>query len=632
MPAKAVSDFASSKRQADALRSELEYMAYHCQYSAVYERYFSLPEQDRALYHSVDVLSGVIQGGIQHIKELGRGSEHLSARSIYEDKESVAQALDGFIEYCAGRKIAPRELFVCILEWARELIRMALSDSAQHYFKKAEALGIRKYPDLHALLMFKRAELLFNGGRHADAHRILSLLTEKYYLIPDRNLVSSIIFLLGKTALLTGEGRSYKALLFGGLRYFYTRDAIRLLFTGQLVKTYRHFYRAFLDRDRPFSEKLLFLMHWLYLMMSSSRLFQVTRIAHAMRLAVLAYVYFLNYGYQGGSGNRAFSDRNGRDEGCGNSDVTLVMSKKTILVTRAMGGIGDLLMMTPGFHALKAMNPDHEIFLAAPREYHHLFLGNNDVTLIDIEKGALDVSAFGKWFNFTDCPAARVESRTLPDVKLNRVDIFARSLGIRGKRLRNMDRRPRYFLTDEEKDFQRRFWEEHYFKGKKVIGVQLHTAERYKNYPYMAELVQHLSADSKVILFHDGKGPAPHGNNVVDPSPLTLRNAFALASVCDAIIAPDSSFVHFAAAFDVPCVVISGPIDGKNRIIPYPRCRFVDARRVLQCVPCWRNEEIPCKLTETKTSACMGNIKPEEIIAVIEESLRRGQDANKKYI
>jgi len=51
----------------------------------------------------------------------------------------------------------------------------------------------------------------------------------------------------------------------------------------------------------------------------------------------------------------------------------LTDTKRNILVTRAMGGIGDLLMLTPALHLLKQKYPAEEIHLAVPRQYSRYF-------------------------------------------------------------------------------------------------------------------------------------------------------------------------------------------------------------------------------------------------------------------
>ena len=117
-----------------------------------------------------------------------------------------------------------------------------------------------------------------------------------------------------------------------------------------------------------------------------------------------------------------------------------VLEKKKILITRAMGGIGDLLMMTPGIHALKKKYPGRELHLAIPKRYFPLFYENEDVKLIDIESEFFKRFENSKWYNFTDCPAARGESRKAPKVKKGRIELFARALGVKGLRLKQMNK------------------------------------------------------------------------------------------------------------------------------------------------------------------------------------------------
>jgi ADP-heptose:LPS heptosyltransferase len=104
-----------------------------------------------------------------------------------------------------------------------------------------------------------------------------------------------------------------------------------------------------------------------------------------------------------------------------------------------------------------------------------------------------------------------------------------------------------------------------------------------------------------------------------------MRKAFALAAACDAIVAPDSSFVHLAAALDVPCVALYGPVDGAVRTKSYPRCVYLDVRKKLGCVPCWRNDKIPCKLTNLRTSACLADIAVHDIVTTLDKILQKGK-------
>jgi ADP-heptose:LPS heptosyltransferase len=282
-----------------------------------------------------------------------------------------------------------------------------------------------------------------------------------------------------------------------------------------------------------------------------------------------------------------------------------------------MGGLGDLLMMTPGLRALKAQGASRRIVLAIPRRFFSLFDGNDDVELMDID-GDLDPAAYREWFNLTDCPAARSESRMAPAVKANRIDLFARGLGLRGVRLRTMDRRPRYVVSDAEREWRDQFFADHgLHHDVLVVGVQARTDEAYRDVPHMRQIVEALSEHASVLVFGGVLRAAGGKFAVIHPQGLDLRRSFALASGCDVLVTPDSAFFHLAGALDLPCVGLFGPTDGRIRGRDYPRARMLDARRTLACVPCWRNEGTPCGLTGLRPSACLGEIASEDVVRAV---------------
>jgi ADP-heptose:LPS heptosyltransferase len=186
-----------------------------------------------------------------------------------------------------------------------------------------------------------------------------------------------------------------------------------------------------------------------------------------------------------------------------------------------------------------------------------------------------------------------------------------------------MEKRPRYFVLPEERAFQINFWRAHKLEGKSVIGIQLRSDEVYRDYPDMKQLVTRLSQNYHVLVFDAEKIHGFEHERITKIDCLPMRQAFALASACDAIIAPDSSFVHLAAAFDLPCVGLYGPIDGHVRTRHYPKCKYLDVRKTLGCMPCWRNEQIPCKLTNNRASVCMVDIAIDEILKALTEVLQR---------
>lgn len=286
-----------------------------------------------------------------------------------------------------------------------------------------------------------------------------------------------------------------------------------------------------------------------------------------------------------------------------------------------MGGIGDLLMMTPGFHALKKKYPDQTIYLSIPKRYFAVFENNPDVTLVDIETTPLFPQRYRRWFNFSDCPAARSEAVVAPRVKKSRIDIFAGALGIGFISRRQMNTRPRYFISPEEAAFAESFWNEHDLNDRPVIGLQLFADESYRNYPHNTALIEQLARNYKVLLFDAKPIPGYEHPNIIKIDCYSLRKAFALAGRCQLIIAPDSAFVHLSGALELPCIALFGPIDGKVRTRQYPTVEYLDARKELGCVPCWRNEVIPCKLTGLRNSVCMSSISVERIVAKVKETV-----------
>jgi ADP-heptose:LPS heptosyltransferase len=611
---------------------ELEYLAFTGQFERVRLIFHRVPREDRSQFANKHILNQAIWGGIQKLRELLAVHAEAAAE---KEKFFIDDTLKLFIEHCKASQIYPRELFLSIHYWSDELVKLSLPDEALHYIRETLQMGINKYPDIHVMLLSRMAQIFSDKGDLPGALSILSDLSRRPFLITDRNQVPEILFKLGKLTLLNGDVDSYKKLLLSGLRHFYTDIEDRRLFVQQLTKTYRHSYRLFLDRKIGFLNKFLFFIHWLYYKLPDFRRVHLGFVNKTMKLGILGYVYALNYlrgseEYRVESYLRSNGHQNTAERKSSRFKRVRKFAEKhnRILITRAMGGIGDLLTMTPGLHALRQKYPGKEIHFAIPKRYFSVFANNPDVKLIDIEKDRFDYRNYHKWFNLTDCPAARVESLTAPRVKRSRIDIFARALGLQGMSFWKMDRRPRYFLAEEDKAFRESFWREHRLIDKPVVGVQLYADEVYRDYPYMKQLVEKIARRYKVLVFDAETIEGYDFENVIKVDSYSIRQAFALASGCDMIIAPDSAFLHLSAAFNIPCVALFGPIDGKVRTKHYPYCEYLDARESLGCVACWRNENIPCKLTNMRTSVCMGHIPVARIINVINKKLmERKKDA-----
>ena len=85
----------------------------------------------------------------------------------------------------------------------------------------------------------------------------------------------------------------------------------------------------------------------------------------------------------------------------------------SVVVTRAMGGIGDLLIMTAGLRALSKRRAT-TVKLVIERKFFDLFRNNPYVELIDIDGPPVDVVNCKGWHNLTLCPAGRYEFGEAP--------------------------------------------------------------------------------------------------------------------------------------------------------------------------------------------------------------------------
>lgn len=172
--------------------------------------------------------------------------------------------------------------------------------------------------------------------------------------------------------------------------------------------------------------------------------------------------------------------------------------------------------------------------------------------------------------------------------------------------------------------------------GGLVIGLQLQASAKARTYSRNPTLLHHLiERGHGVRVFGEpGRKNVQHewGNRLHDlasgdtggraPS---IRESIALASDCDAIIAPDSAFVHVAGALDIPCVALYGSFEAKTRMAYYPSVHALQGRR--PCAPCcWHSrtghwpKEGECKTADECTA--LAQIEPQQIVSRAERLAR----------
>ncbi len=291
-------------------------------------------------------------------------------------------------------------------------------------------------------------------------------------------------------------------------------------------------------------------------------------------------------------------------------------SGRPIVVTRAMGGIGDLFMMTPGLHALHRKYPERKIIFAIPKVFHPLFETNDDVEVRDVHALNLYREDCSALYNLTECPATQRESATLPNVSQNRIDIFAAAMGVFASDLDRYGRIPRYAVRKEEREWADLFFAEKKLSGIPCIGIQPYAADAYKNYPHMDALINALSKQCAILVFHNKQTPFLKYDHVIDLSGNTLRQNIALLGKVKFLIAVDSAFVHISAAVGTKAFCLYGPTDGRIFTMHYNNCTVIDGYKRTQCRACWRNKDIPCSRSYAAASYCLSAIPVRDILNV----------------
>jgi ADP-heptose:LPS heptosyltransferase len=586
-----VQQAAASSRQF----GRMEALAYEREDAAVYREWCRLAPHDRraALEDRAVLLSVVTQAARLIADQPGSAERFVS--------KIQALILSIGAEAGAEKRELPLEWFQALDRWVAATIEHLHFDAAAEALQLAFDSGASRYPGLYQALRASEAELCARTGQLDKAAEIA---------LPERRKLPQIYRRLLAALLHAGHIEEHRTLLWRGLREAYLAADLRDWFAARISRTYRGYLKALTRSEVRLDDRVQLLLHLAFL---ASRRAAPMRL---LRLDRLLYWLTAALGY-------ALITRDARSPGPPRVDAPL----NAILVTRAMGGIGDLLAMTPGLRALAQTHPDSQVHFASPRQFMPLFSGNDDFLCVDIESATLDPARYRAWFDLTDCPAARIESRQAPNVRVHRLDLFARRMGVPAHRLQGPAGRPRYLISQAEQVAAEEEARSLRRGDRPLVGLQWQAAESYRDYPHKIELLRLLAARCTVLVFsaHPLADPRIEGVCLVSRP---LRDAFALAGQCDVLVGPDSSFLHLAAALDKPMVLIAGPVDGALRAKRYPTIvPVVPARSDFPCAPCWRNENINCYLTGRRESVCLRSIAPATVAAEVLSLLGRASEA-----
>lgn len=262
-------------------------------------------------------------------------------------------------------------------------------------------------------------------------------------------------------------------------------------------------------------------------------------------------------------------------------------------IVRTLGGLGDALMVTPIFKALKEQYPDCHITYGTTKEY-------SDGVLFDILENNPHIDELIPYQQakkedydlYADVTSLGVKEEHVFKEPRDRQSIWAKHVGIDclddGKCV--------YVVEPDEKEFATEWLDDHKkTKKSRFIVVQPGSFADRRNWPRdnIIELMDKIHKYDKSIVFlvHDYgvaeyKGKWDRMPNVVNISNFNIRSIAAIMEQADLVIAHDSGILHLAGALDCKIVSIFGSTHPKSRINWFKNCIAV-WQKDLACSPCW---------------------------------------------
>lgn len=507
--------------------------------------------------------------------------------------------------------------------WHRSIFTIAQSLYDEHYIVEANKLmleqrrlGVDKYPRLellnHSLSLTINKYTLSSDELAMSALTILSKPYKVGSLKEVAQLTKNLVHLLGNVETLD----IYDFALWHSFAMTsLTGDYERVIYE-RLINKHRGRFRALILGNAGYVYKFIFLIS---IFIKSKFLSKIlfTLVLLFIRKKLMKDFVFYN--------NKFFAVKNNDQKKDKKLNSLLMLFntysfKNKVLVTRAMGGLGDILMMTSALTALARKSPKTEVYFATQLQFHKVLktIENENIKLLDINDENIDVCSYNKWVNWTNCPASRYESKNIKNVKLNRIEIFAKSLGVSRRYLKKNS-----LLTPVFKNnYEDILWAKNFLlrvnhKSELLVCIQPFAADTYRNWPHVFTLVRLLSTFCKVFVLHNSSIDEQFNENVFVINE-SVGRASALIELSNYSVVLDSSLLHISAALNVPTIAIFGAISGKTRTQHYKNVMLLNPDKSnFPCYPCWRNEYSNCKFTTERESLCLRSISPEVVFNII---------------
>ncbi|TSA41001.1 MAG: hypothetical protein D4R57_01140 [Verrucomicrobiales bacterium] len=284
----------------------------------------------------------------------------------------------------------------------------------------------------------------------------------------------------------------------------------------------------------------------------------------------------------------------------------------SLLLIRA-GGFGDLLFMTPTIRELKKSFT--KVSVACFDRYRHAASGVCE-NFEDYPVVKSIAQSYGTVIGFDGI--MENEWAELDAENTHAIDLFAQACGVK--------------LTDRSLSVRQPdpVWLAAQNSVKKAprIGIQVYSSSVVRTYPerMTGELILELSKLGFEVFLFGGPGEVRTSptspKNVVNLCErlLTFEQSIAMLTTCDALIAPDSSLCHVAAALKIPTVALYGPFPSSLRVSD--KC-IKPLEGHLKCAPCFTHgHALPKGKPCSRLGYCeaLANIPVKSIIKTLKTS------------
>ena len=269
---------------------------------------------------------------------------------------------------------------------------------------------------------------------------------------------------------------------------------------------------------------------------------------------------------------------------------------KTLLLLR-QGGIGDLIMLTPLINGLRRLY-DCRIVFATAVEYSTVLDGIVD-RVVSLPLAQEVFEQFDYFLHFTETiekspgdPDKPASDMFIEVAGIDKADFPMLTSGNRSAFSCNVDPLAlrRAYIT--------KYSTIQYNPAEDIlVAVQPRSNNIIRNIPpeTVREILLILGEkykdefrfvpvllDRKKELWYVNSGEVPF---LVDFREKTsIKDFIALISLCDMVVAPDSSAVHIAGAFGIPTVALYGAFTPKSRVSYYPECRAIVGGKCIELI------------------------------------------------